>query len=63
MAPQHFGDVFHRFDLASHRAAAPAVQELLRPGRVGVAPETLEVFLQQVGSDRPQIHLQQLGQP
>ena len=58
MATQHLGDVFHRFDLASHRAEAPAAQELLCPGGVGVVPEALEVLLQQVGFDGPQIHLQ-----
>jgi hypothetical protein len=62
MAPQHSGDVVHGFDLASHLAAAPAVWELLGPGPVGVHPEALEVLLQQVGSDSPQIHRQQLGQ-
>ena len=62
MTPQHPGDVFHRFDVASHRTETPALEKLLCPCRVGVVPEALEVLLEQVGSDRTQVHLQQLGQ-
>ena len=57
MTPQHLGDLFHRFDLASHRAETPALEEFLSPGRVGVGPQALEVLLEQVGSDRAQVHL------
>ena len=32
MTTQHPGDVFHRFDVASHRAETPAIEEFLCPG-------------------------------
>ena len=33
MTPQHLGDVFHRFDVASHRTQTPALEKLLCPSR------------------------------
>ena len=62
MTPQHLGDVFHRFDVASHRAETPALEEFLCPGGVGVVPEALEVLHQEVGFDGPQVHRQEFGQ-
>ena len=62
MAAQHLGDVFHRFDFASHRAETPALEEFLRPGGVSVVPEALEVLRQEVGFDGPQVHRQEFGQ-
>ena len=62
MTTQHLGDVFHRFDVASHRAETPALEEFLCPGGVGVVPEALEVLHQEVGFDGPQVHRQEFGQ-
>ena len=31
MTPQHFSDIFHRFDVASHRAETPALIERQHP--------------------------------
>ena len=58
MSTQHLGDVFHRFDLASHRTEIPAMEKLLCLGGVGIVPEALEVLLQQISFDGAQVHLQ-----
>ncbi len=63
MAPQHAGDALHRPDLRSHRAHAPSVEEA--PGPIGraVAPEELEVLLEQVAPHAAQVVPQEIRQP
>jgi hypothetical protein len=62
MTPQHAGDSLHRLNLRAHRACAPLIEEPPCPIGRGVAPKELEVLLEQVAPDRPQIVSQQLGQ-
>lgn len=63
MAPQHAGDALHRPDLRSHRACAPSVEEA--PGPIGraVAPEELEVLLEQITPHGAQVVPQEIRQP
>ncbi len=62
MSTQHPGNLLHRFDLRSHRARTPLVQEPARPVRREIDPEERELLLQQVGTDRAQVVLKQIGQ-
>jgi hypothetical protein len=60
---QHAGAALHRPDLRSHRAHAPSVEEA--PGPIGraVAPEELEVLLEQVAPHAAQVVPQEIRQP
>ena len=62
MALHHAGDFLHRLDLRPHDALAPSVEEPPRPIRRDVAPEELEVLLEQIAPDGLQVAPQQLGQ-
>ena len=60
---QHSRDPFHWLDLRAHGLGAPDIQKATGPVRRYVAPEELELLLEQVGADRFEVVLQQLGQP
>jgi hypothetical protein len=55
-------DFFHGFDFRAHDPSTPAIQELLRPSRRGLFPETREVLFEQVGTDRFQMVLKKVFQ-
>ena len=62
MTAQHAGDFLHGLESRTHGARAPSVEELPSPVRRDAMPEKLEILLQQVGSDRTQVVVKQLGQ-
>ncbi len=49
------GHFLHRFDLRARRARTPLTRGPARPVRREMAPEELELLLQQVGTDRAQV--------
>src|SRR5579883_3443376 len=57
---QHAGDLPHRLDTRAQGLRAPLVHEFRRPGRGDVLPEELELLLQKVGADGPQVAGEQL---
>jgi len=61
--PQHFSDFLHRFDFGSHGSCAPGIKELASPSRRTVAPESLKIFLEQVGTDGSEVACEQILQP
>ena len=63
VSSQHAGHSLHRLDPGSQGGAAPTIEKA--PGPVGrsIAPEELEVFLEQTGTNRFQVVPQQIGQP
>lgn len=62
MNPQHFGNLLHRFELGSHGSSAPGVKEFTGPGRGTVGPESLKIFLEQIGPDGSEVAREQLLQ-
>ncbi len=62
MSAQRLGDFLHRFDLRAHGAGAPAIEESSSPVGGDVAPEELEVLLEQVASHRLEVVAQQVGE-
>jgi len=60
---QHAGHTLHRLNLRVQGGAAPAIQKVPSPIGRAVVPEKLEVFLEQIGTDRFQVVPQQVGQP
>jgi hypothetical protein len=60
---QHPGDLLHRLKAGPHGLRTPAIEKAPRPGRGEVRPEELELFLQQVGTNRPQVIGEEGGQP
>jgi hypothetical protein len=62
MAP-HAGDALHRPDLRSHRAHARSVEEAPGPIWRAVAPEELEVLLEQGAPHAAQVVPQEIRQP
>ena len=51
MNPQHFGDLLHRFEPGPHGSCAPGIEEFAGPSRGTVRPESLKIFLEQIGPD------------
>ena len=51
-------DFFHRFDPGAHDFRAPAIEKAAGPVRRDVIPKKLELFLQQIAPDRPEIVLE-----
>lgn len=62
MNPQHFGNFLHRFELGSHGSCAPGIKEFTGPGRGTVGPESLKIFLEQIGPDGSEIARKQILQ-
>ena len=62
MRSQHFGDLLHRFDFGSHGSCAPGIKELASPSRGTVTPESLKIFLEQVGTDGSEVACEQILQ-
>ncbi len=62
MFPERFGHLLHGLDPGPHGFCTPAVQE--PPCLIGreVVPKKLEIFFQQVASDRFQIILEEIGE-
>ncbi len=59
---EHAGNFLHGIEPGTHGSGTPLVQELAGPGGRTVAPEPLEVLLEQVGPDSLEVIGQQLGQ-
>ena len=59
----HAGNILHRFEPRAQRPSAPAVEELSGPVRRHVAPQRLEVLLEQVGANRAQVATHQFRKP
>lgn len=62
VSPQHFSDLLHRFELGSHGSRAPGIKKLACPSRGTVAPESLKILLEQVGSDGSEVTREQIPQ-
>lgn len=62
MFPERFGHLRHGFDPGTHGSRTPAVQEPPRPAWREVVSKELEIFFQQVASDRFQIVLEEIGE-
>lgn len=63
MSPQHFGNLLHRFDFGSHGSCAPGIKEFASPSRRTVTPESLKIFLEQVGADGSEVACEQIFKP
>lgn len=63
MSSQHFGNLLHRFDFGTHGSCAPGIKELASPSRITVAPESLKIFLEQVGPDGSKVTCEQILEP
>ena len=59
MSTRHLGHLLYRFNLRSHRLTALSVQKPDCPVRRGVAPELLELLLQQVALGLTGTHIVQ----
>src|SRR5437667_11224363 len=55
MIAQHARDSLHRFDPRAHSIAAPPVQKDTSPEGRLVGPENLELLLEQIAPDSPEI--------
>lgn len=62
MCPQHFGDLLHRFEFGAHGSRAPGIEKFPCPCWRLIGPETLEIFLEEIGPHRPEVTLQQVPQ-
>src|SRR5215212_1100372 len=62
VSSQHARHFLERFQPATHRSAAPLVEETPGPERRRISPKELEVFLEQVGANRAQVVAQQIRQ-
>ena len=62
MNPQHFGNLLHRFELGSHSSSAPGIKEFTGPSRGTVSPESLKIFLEQIGPDGSEVAREQVLQ-
>ena len=62
MVADRADELFHRFDLASHRTDAPVMQKTACPVWAFVLPKSLELFLHQVRPNRSQVVTQQFLQ-
>jgi len=60
--PQHFSDLLHRFESGPHGSLAPGIKELACPSWGTVGPETLKIFLEQIGSDGFEVAREQIPQ-
>ena len=62
MAAYGTGKFLHRLDAGDHGLVTPGIKEFGRPCRGVVLPHLLEGFLEQIGSNRLQVVLQQVAQ-
>ena|ERR1022692_2711216 len=51
MSPEGGGKPFHGFDSGTHDLLTPEIKVHASPGRGGVIPEALEIFLEQIGAN------------
>ena len=63
MSSQHFGNLLHRFDFGTHGSCTPGIKELASTSRITVAPESLKIFLEQVGTDGSKVTCEQILEP
>lgn len=59
MSTQHLGNLLHRLEPGTHGSSTPIIQEFASPGGTYVAPEVLEIFLEQIGPDGFEVDSQQ----
>lgn len=62
MPSQHSGNPFHRLYSRSQGLCAPTVQGPTGPVRGDIAPEELELLLEEIGADRFEVVFEQVGQ-